>query len=121
MKINEDLIKQTKKAYSCTNLPVVSGATHNIILIKSSNIVTFEIDALWVSSITKNTWIDVGYIDSLLKPPNDLSCPAIFTDANGQNIGYGRMMVLTTGKIRLKSNMDASTLTGANASMSWFI
>lgn len=121
MKINEDLIKQTINKYSCTNLPVVSGATHNILSYKIADIAYFEVDALWVSQITKDVWVDCGYVASDVKPTKDLSVPACFTDSSGRNIGYGRLMVTTAGKIRIKSNITTTYLTGVNACITYFI
>lgn len=117
--VNNLMIPQS---YNLTNLPAHSGGTNTYQLNKLNKLVILNVDVIWFDNISANAWLDLGQIPTELYPSKEITSNcAIVNGGNGNVVGNGRIIVTTTGLIRVKSIVSNNDLTGCGCSISWFI
>lgn len=103
-----------------TITPAYTTNTPAYIFKKIGKIFILDIAAIYLASISANTWTNVGtipseYVSSVA--PLVASCIA-FNSNNGNIVGYGRMEIQSTGNIRVKVSA-AQTGVGFTANYAW--
>lgn len=104
--------KITPVLYSLTDTPTHSGGTNKIYIHKIGNIVVLNL-LIWANSITQNSWTNIGTLpnDILPSTENLIATGSVIYSSNG-NMAGSCLVEIDNGKIAIKSNYGASTLTG---------
>ena len=117
--INDKIIPTS---YSITNTPEHSAGTNSVYINKIGNLVVINCDSLWFNSITANTWLKIGDIPSAVYPPNEVAQTAVISlGSNGNIVSYARVIITTTGEVRIKTGTAQSSLSGCSFSISWVL
>lgn len=108
-------------SYTITDTPSHSGGTNAYLLKKQLNVVSLNVDAIWVNSIT-TSWLNIGTIPSAIRPSATVSCTATYANGNtGAITGFGKIQVQSDGTIRIRSNSALSSLVAIGFSITWII
>ena len=121
----------TTKTYKLTNmpshsLPGASGglAENNYSLWKIGDMVHLNISTIWLNSITKDTWVNIGNVPTELRPSISNSSICICVNAmTGAPANYGKIDILPEGVVRAKVNGTISSDTGCGivGNIMWLI
>lgn len=110
----------TEGEYAISNTPGHNGGTNNIKLVQVGQIIILNVSALWIDSISKDTWIKLGDIPTKLIPTTFKSGVAIACrGTDGNVIGMGKVEVTDTGKLQFKGNISYDQLSALNFNLMW--
>lgn len=116
--------KIASEAISLTDMPAHSAGVTRYKISRVGNSVVINLNAIWLNSITKDTWVDLGSLPSGLYPSsaNDEPCgSAMLLNDSGNVIGMGTLLVGTAGNLTFKSDTTRSALSAIRGSMSYVI
>jgi hypothetical protein len=109
----------TQKEYSLT--PVYTSNTPIYKLRRFGNMCVLEVNAMYFSSITANTWVSVASIPSEIIPSYSTGGALIQANSSNGNIeGYGRVELQNNGNIRVKTT-STSNAPFFTFTLLWFI
>lgn len=109
----------TQEEYSLTL--VYTSITPIYKLRRFDNMCVLEVNAIYFSSITANTWVSVASIPSEIIPPYSVGGSLIQANSSNGNIeGYGRVELQNNGNIRVKTT-STSNAPFFTFTLLWFI
>ena len=114
--------KMDSASYELTNLPAHSGGTDRYRLYRIGNLVTININSIWLNSITKDSWTTLGALPSALTPASadDEMCgSATVLNDSGNVIGSCALIVNSSGNLQFKSEVARTGLSAIRGSMSF--
>lgn len=90
---------------------------------KRGNIVNFNIESIWASSISANTALVIGTIPlSLIASVNITWATMLVEPMNGNVVGYARAYInKTNGQITIKSNTSINSAISIQGNLSWLL
>lgn len=119
---NEYKISSVVTDYEISDLPNHSGGTNSYMLKKSDNIITLNVDNIWVNSITGGEWTKLGIIPEEIRPEVAIQVAAVASRGDtGAVITYGKLGITADGIIQCKMNSGYNTLTAISFSIVWIV
>ena len=114
--------KMDSASYELTNLPAHSGGTDRYRLYRIGNLVTININSIWLNSITKDSWTTLGALPSALTPASaddEMYGSATVLNDSGNVIGSCALIVNSSGNLQFKSEVARTGLSAIRGSMSF--
>lgn len=109
----------TLAEYEITNLPQTTLVS-KYSLTKINKTVTLVVEAIWTEAITKDAWNTIGVIPENLLLDFNLSTLGVIINAqDGTIIGYGRILIDTSGNLQVKPTVSRTGRTGIAFSITW--
>ena len=110
----------TPVSYDISNTPEHSAGTNIYQLTKTGKIVSLNVNAIWLNSITENTWLSFGTIPEGIIPTKTQNATAILTEGgNGNIIGYAKVESSPDRSLKFKPNIAYTKLCSSSFSMVW--
>lgn len=116
--------KMDTQSYSLTNLPAHSGGTDRYKIYRVGNLVTININSIWLNSVAKDSWTALGTLPAGLYPSaaDDEQCgSATVLNDSGNVIGSCALIVNTAGNLQFKSGVARTGLSAIRGGMSYVI
>ena len=108
-------------SYSITDTPAHSGGTNTYLLKKQLNVVSLNVDAIWINSLT-TSWINIGTIPSAIRPSAIVPSTAVYANGvDGSIVGFGKIQVMSDGTVRTRANSAHTSLRAIGFSVTWII
>lgn len=120
--VYEEIYDDDYKKYEVTNLPAHSVGTNTYSLTKRRGTVIFNLDVIWLNSITANTWVYLGNIPSEIRPKHVVSSTGGIGSSGGDVLGSGKINIETDGTVRIKGTVTRNDVSAVGpCTLSWFI